>query len=112
MTSSARMHPLGATPAVRAAQLVIALAAAPHLGLLDADETARAGAVLASLSMAAMGGGFGDGDLIIALAVRRRYTGLIEELAAEMVDRIGGPDEFFALLDLSTTLNDWIGCTE
>lgn len=100
----------GGLPADAAARTVIALAAAPHMkGLLDADETARAGAVLASLSMAAMGGGFGDGDLITALAARGRWTGLMEELAADMVDHIGGPDEFFALLDLTTTLNDWIG---
>jgi hypothetical protein len=105
-----RMQALtGSTLADSAAQAVIALAAAPHLGLLDAEETARAAAVLSTVLMAAMGAGFVDADLVLLLAERRRLTGVMEDLAADVVARIGGPEEFFALLELSTTLADWIG---
>lgn len=110
MSTAARMQTLGGSPAGNAAQTVIALAAAPHLdSLLDAEEMARASAVLSSVLVAAMGAGFVDSDLLLALAARQRWTGAIEDMAAEIVQRIGGPDELFALLDLSTTMADWIG---
>lgn len=104
---------LGATPAARSAQLVVALAAAQHheaeLGKEVAD---RASTLLVHVLLAAMGGGFVDSDLVLLLAQRRRLTGVMVDLAADVVARIGGPDKFFALLDLSSTPTDWIGFTE
>jgi len=112
MSASISKQALGGAPAANAALVVAALAAAQHHGQLDAVEAKRASDILADLLCAAAAGGFVDSDIMLQLAARRRYTGLIEQLAADVVARIGGPDKFFALLDLSTTPDDWKGFTE
>ena len=63
------------------------------------------------LLLAARAGGFAE-SLLLLLAVSRRLNGLSEQLAAEVVACIGGPNKFFALLDLSTTPDDWNGFTQ
>ena len=97
-------------PVADAAQVVVALAAAQHHAAeLGKEDAGRAQLMLFDVLLAALIGGFVDADIILQLAARRRFTGLIDQLAAEVVERIGGPDKFFALLDLSTTPTDWNG---
>ena len=110
MSTSTSKQALGGAPVEDPAMVVVALAAAPYSApAVDVHTIDRANEILAGLLRAAAAGGFVDADIILQLAARRRFTGLIDQLAAEVVDCIGGPDKFFALLDLSTTPNDWIG---
>ncbi|USX25817.1 hypothetical protein NHH73_25105 [Oxalobacteraceae bacterium OTU3CINTB1] len=110
MSASISKQAQPGAPVADASLVVVALAAATHraadLGKEDAD---RAQIMLFNVLLAAQIGGFVDADIILQLAARRRFTGLIDQLAAEVVERIGGPDKFFALLDLSTTPDDWNG---
>ena len=110
MSASTSKQALRGAPVADAALVVVALAAAPHFAhALDVHTVDRANEILAGLLRAAAADGFVDADIILQLAARRRFTGLIDQLAAEVVERIGGPDKFFALLDLSTTPDDWNG---
>lgn len=111
MSTSTSKHALSGAPVAGAAMVVMALAAAPlHQHALGAATVERANAIYDDLLVAARAGGFTE-SLLLLLAVSRRLNGLSEQLAAEVVACIGGPDKFFALLDLSTTPDDWNGFT-
>ena len=109
MSASASKQMLGGAPTANATLVVVALATAQHhQHALGAATVERASAIYDGLLVAARAGGFTE-SLLLLLAVSRRLNGLSEQLAAEVVTCIGGPDKFFALLDLSTTPDDWDG---
>lgn len=107
---------------------VMNLNAAPHLNAqitllgfaaaavspdwLDADARTHASTILSDVLTAAEAGGFNRSDRFRELIAQAQPSEFVDALAAEIVECIGGPEKFYALLELVTTPRSWMGATQ
>lgn len=113
MSAAVKLQALGGTPQESAIMLVFELCAAAG-GARKLDEAAkrRARCIAHTVLATAESWGFKYSDVLLDLAARGRRRVVVLDLAAQVVLRVGGPDKFFALIDLVTMPADWIGFPE